>query len=193
MRYLPLYSNQGGRHVQERSGLNHWNADGRPRNFNEVYIPIPKKIHTDLPEFFPERDTHFALILPNERILIAKLCQSNCKALMSCPNSDLGEWILREVLEIEPWVLANYDMLLSAGIDSVCVRRVDIDNEELMERLEEEMLEILRRREHNIFRIEGYRAPSDYEINAIFHSIINERLYYTIEPSGIGAYENQFI
>lgn len=192
MRYLPLYSKQGGVHVPEKSGLNQWNADGRTRNLNEVYIPIPKKIHRNLPVFFPERDTHFALILPNERILIAKVCQDNSKALMSCPNSDLGEWILRDELELEPGVLATYDMLISSEIDSVCVRRLDIGDEDLMERLEEEMLEILERRNHNIFNISGRNRLSDDEINCIFQRIINNRLYYTIEVAPIGSYENQF-
>ncbi|MGU8591734.1 hypothetical protein ACV3R4_06095 [Clostridium perfringens] len=192
MIYLPLYSTKGELHVPEKSGLNQWNADGRTRNPNEVYIPIPKKIHRDLPRFFPERDTHFALILPNGRILIAKVCQDNSKALMSCPNSDLGEWILRDELEIEEGVIATYDMLISANIDSVCVRRLDIDNDVLMERVREEMISILARRDHNIFNISGRNKPSDSEINRIFQTIIDNRLYYTIDVAPIGSYENQF-
>ena len=38
---LPLFSDRGGRHVPEKSGLNQWNAGGRARNVNEIYIPIP--------------------------------------------------------------------------------------------------------------------------------------------------------
>ena len=37
---LPLYSTRTGE-VPERSGLNQWNASGRKRDFNEVYILFP--------------------------------------------------------------------------------------------------------------------------------------------------------
>lgn len=51
---LPLYSLRAGgtvRYVPERSGLNQWNASGRMRDPNEVYIPIPQKIHKQHPSF----------------------------------------------------------------------------------------------------------------------------------------------
>ncbi|HHU19176.1 MAG TPA: restriction endonuclease, partial [Bacilli bacterium] len=37
---LPLYS-PSTKNVEQKSGLNQWNAGGRARNINEVYIPIP--------------------------------------------------------------------------------------------------------------------------------------------------------
>jgi len=33
----------------DKSGLNQWNARGRDRNPNEVYIPIPAEIHKNFP------------------------------------------------------------------------------------------------------------------------------------------------
>ncbi len=43
---LPLYSViKGVKTVPEKSGLNQWNAGGRKRNPNEIYIPISSWIH----------------------------------------------------------------------------------------------------------------------------------------------------
>lgn len=126
--YLPLYSN--GFKVAEKSGLNQWNAGGRSRDLNEVYIPIPSKIHTYFPDFFPDRDTRFTLKLPNGEEMQAKVCQDGNKALMSYSNRELGKWILRDVLELEEGDLLKYEKLQSLGIDSV---RVDKINESLFE------------------------------------------------------------
>jgi hypothetical protein len=68
--YLPLYGKDST--VFEKSGLNQWNAGGRVRNSNEVYIPVPVQIHKNFKEFFPSRDTPFNLKLPNNKII--KLC-----------------------------------------------------------------------------------------------------------------------
>ena len=117
---LPLYSKRGGAvRVPERSGLNQWNAKGRPRDPNEVYIPIPKSIHKKYPEFFPKRDQPFELILPNGERLSAKVCQEGGKALMSNPNAALGEWILRKVLRKSYGELVTMDDLYKFGVDSV--------------------------------------------------------------------------
>lgn len=116
---LPLFSNRGGRNVSEKSGLNQWNAAGRPRDQNEIYIPIPVWIHKKFPNFFPGKDESFALELPNGGRLSAKLCQQGRKALMSNPNLDLGKWLLREVMNLEERELLTYDKLQLIGIDSV--------------------------------------------------------------------------
>lgn len=119
---LPLYSNRGGvKNVPEKSGLNQWNAGGRKRDANEVYIPIPKSIHHMCPNFFPDNDTPFELQLPDGQILSAKLCQAGNKALMSNPNSALGEWILRKVLRKAEGDLVTMEDLDTYGIDSVKV------------------------------------------------------------------------
>lgn len=116
---LPLYSRRGYIHVPERSGLNQWNAKGRPRDINEVYIPIPKAIHNLYPDFFPDRDHPFELILPDGKSLSAKVCQEGSKALMSNPNSALGEWLLRKVLRKSIGQIVTMDDLNTFGIDSV--------------------------------------------------------------------------
>ncbi len=124
---LPLFSTKGvkeakERYVPERSGLNQWNADGRPRHPNEVYIPVPIKIRNEHEGFFPSRDVEFTLHLPDDKtVMSAKICQDGGKALMSNPNKALGEWILRKVLHLKERELLTYDRLLASGFDSLVV------------------------------------------------------------------------
>ncbi|MEX0910105.1 MAG: NgoFVII family restriction endonuclease [Candidatus Paceibacterota bacterium] len=122
---LPLYSarldENGDKVVPERSGLNQWNASGRVRNLGEVYIPIPASIHEYFPDFFPARDEQFTLELPNKKQLQAKVCQDGSKALMTNPNTDLGQWILRDVLRLAEGELLTYQKLADIGLDSVVV------------------------------------------------------------------------
>ena len=127
--YLPLY---GKNHiVYERSGLNQWNAKGRTRDKNEVYIPIPTIIHKKYPDFFPARDKPFDLRLPNGKIMKSKICQDGGKALMSYSNKELGEWILREVLKLDDGELLTYEKLQILGIDSVRIDKIDDTNFEI--------------------------------------------------------------
>ena len=115
---LPLFSEKFN-NVPEKSGLNQWNASGRDRNPDEVYIPIPKALHDSYPTFFPEREVPFDLRLPNGETISAKVCQSDRKALMSNPNCALGKWILRE------GELLTLDLLDRMGFNSVSVFKDD--------------------------------------------------------------------
>lgn len=125
---LPLYSSVSGR-VQERAGLNQWNAQGRARHEDEVYIPIPRWIHDSKPAFFPYRgrtrgedgfkSLPFDVQLPNGTILSMRTVQAGGKALMSHPNSALGNWLLRDVLRLEARQLVSREDLDAIGIDSV--------------------------------------------------------------------------
>jgi hypothetical protein len=127
--YLPLYGKN--KTVYERSGLNQWNANGRERNIDEVYIPIPIKVHKKIPDFFPLRDKPFNLILPNGEILISKVCQDNSKALMSYSNKELGRWLLRDVLCLSEGELLTYNKLQHIGIDSIRIDKIDNNNFEI--------------------------------------------------------------
>lgn len=118
---LPLYSTQQKGEVPSKSGLNQWNAGGRVRNANEVYIPIPLKIHYLYPDFFPKRDEPFELQLPDGKKLSAKICQQGGKALMSNPNSDLGEWLLRKIFKKKEGDLVTKLDLDKFGFDSIMV------------------------------------------------------------------------
>lgn len=123
---LPLYSMKNDEKiVPEKSGLNQWNANGRARHHDEVYIPIPIWIHRAFEGFFPPRDQDFTLILPNKKHISAKVCQDNSKALMSNPNKFLGEWLLREVLKLKERELLTYEYLNDLGIDSVRIDKID--------------------------------------------------------------------
>jgi hypothetical protein len=124
--YLPLYGKN--KVVSQKSGLNQWNASGRDRDSNEIYIPIPAKIHHHSPSFFPSRDVPFTLHLPNGKYLTAKVCQDNSKALMSNPNKALGKWLLRDVLNLKEDELLTYKKLQTLGIDCVKIDKVDNEN-----------------------------------------------------------------
>lgn len=121
---LPLYSTRNGL-VPERSGLNQWNANGRKRSLDEVYIPIPIQIHQNFPNFFPTRDTPFDLITPDGKILNAKVCQDDSKALMTNPNSALADWLLRQLLNLKEGELATNERLQLMDCDSVIITKID--------------------------------------------------------------------
>lgn len=133
--FLPLYSTRGGnKKVPEKSGLNQWNAEPRlnskkgthtPRNPNEIYIPIPAWIHRKFPNFFPPRDQAFELTLPDRATMSAKVCQDSSKALMSNPNSALGNWLLRDVLNLQENEILTYDKLQAIGLDTVVIYKTD--------------------------------------------------------------------
>ena len=127
---LPLYStrNKDKKEVAKKSGLNQWNAEGRKRNFGEIYIPIPAELHKKYSSFFPERDQDFNLQIPTGEIFSAKLCQENSKALMTNPNKALSDWLLRKVLQLKEGELATIEKLDKLGFDSVIILKTDNDH-----------------------------------------------------------------
>lgn len=105
--YLPLYSFES-KEVEEKSGLNAWNAKPKnkksntPRPLNEVYIPVPIEFHRKFPNFFhsnilevikkrkdeedessPKPEVRFHFQLPNGKRIPALLTGSNLKNLQS--------------------------------------------------------------------------------------------------------------
>ncbi len=123
---IPLYSMKAGKKtIFSKSGLNQWNAGGRKRDFDEVYIPFNSTLREMYEGFFPKRDTPFEVILPNGETMSMKLCQENCKALMSNPNKALGKWLLRDVLKIPYGQIITYENLLEIGIDSVSFQKIE--------------------------------------------------------------------
>jgi len=122
---LPLYACKNNvKYVPQKSGLNQFNAGGRKRDPLEVYVPIPSIIHKTYPSFFPDRNTPFALEMPDKSVLSAKICQENGKALMSNPNKALGRWLLKTVLCKEDFDLVTMDDLNRLGFDSVCIENL---------------------------------------------------------------------
>lgn len=129
---LRLYSVKadGTKFVAEKSGLNQWNAGGRKRDANEVYIPYQKIDRDRDVSFFPARDTVFNLTLPDGKTIPAKVCQEADKnnpligkSIMSNPNKILGEWLLRNVFELPEGTIVTYEMLQKFGVDSVVFTR----------------------------------------------------------------------
>ena len=149
---LRLYATDrnGRKYVPERSGLNQWNANGRARDVNEVYIPYLKEDRARDFDFFPPRDTPFTLILPDNTEISAKVCQRAYrklsdteyenlseeekriedekalvgKSIMSNPNKVLGQWLLRDVLQIQEGTIITYDMLRVYNIDCVVFTKI---------------------------------------------------------------------
>lgn len=120
---LPLYSTRTHQ-VPEKSGLNQWNAGGRRRDDDEIYIPIPRLVHRKKPDFFPPRDTKFSLATSDGKEFIAKVCQEGEKALMSDPNKSLGKWLLRDKLGLQYGQLLKLDYLRNKGLDTVIVYKI---------------------------------------------------------------------
>lgn len=117
---IPLYSyNNGIPYIFEKSGLNQWNASGRKRDINEVYIPFPASLRDKYPNFFPLKDTKWDLELPNGKVIKMKVCQEDGKALMSDPNKELGKWLLRDLLNLREGEILNYEKLLQIGISKL--------------------------------------------------------------------------
>jgi hypothetical protein len=92
---LPLYGSRSAdtKKVEEKSGINQWNAGGRVRSYAEAYIPYPVASKKEKPDFFPPRDQKFRLRLPSGKVVMAKVCQQGSKAIMSDPNSELVDWL----------------------------------------------------------------------------------------------------
>ena len=124
---LPLYGIQKKeKFIFERSGLNQWNANGRKRDFGEIYIPIPAELHKKYPNFFPEKDQDFNLQIPTGEIFSASLCQQGRKALMTNPNKALSDWLLRKVLQLKEGELATMEKLDKLGFDSVIITKNEV-------------------------------------------------------------------
>lgn len=126
---LPLYSDRTG-NVEEKSGLNQWNAGGRERNANEVYIPIPAWIYKKKRNFFKyvtvdHKTDSFDVKLPNGLNLSMRVAQQGGKSLMSNPNLALGKWILRDVLNLPEGKLVTKEQLDIIGIDSVKLSKIN--------------------------------------------------------------------
>lgn len=129
---LPLYSERNKK-VMSKSGLNMWNAGGRSRDKDEVYIPIPAWIHSECKGFFKyinnkNRTDSFNVLLPNKEVIQMKVTQQGGKALQSNPNKALGKWILRDILNIKVGKLVTIDDLERVGIDSVILTKNNYDS-----------------------------------------------------------------
>lgn len=143
--YLPLYSCSTGE-VEPKSGLNAWNAapkakgSQRLRPLSEIYIPVPMEFHRKNPTFFTDNifyniqhgvSVEFTIILPNGQEMPGRLTGSNLKNFQSGSTtirkpdgkrwgqSDLGKWLLIDVLGLHNRELVTRHWLNQRGIDSI--------------------------------------------------------------------------
>ena len=80
-------------------------------------------MHRKYPNFFPKRDNDFNLQIPSGEVFNAKVCQENSKALMTNPNKELSDWLLRKVLQLKEGELATMEKLDKLGFDSVIITK----------------------------------------------------------------------
>lgn len=120
---LPLYGTKkpSEKRVEEKSGLNKWNAGGRKRSAGEIYIPIPSFVRKSCKSFFPKRETNFSLQIPTGESFSAKICQDDGKALMTNPNEAMSQWLLRGLFKLPEWTLLTTEHLQACGLDSLMV------------------------------------------------------------------------
>ena len=131
--------------------MNQWNASGRVRDPNEIYIPYLTEDRKRSVDYFLNRDEPFTLLLPDGTEMSAKVCQRAFtkvsperyafltseekeredarakvgKSIMSNPNKALGKWLLRDVFELPEKTLVIYDMLRIFGVDSVMFTKLE--------------------------------------------------------------------
>ena len=131
--------------------MNQWNASGRVRDPNEIYISYLTEDRKRSVDFFLNRDEPFTLLLPDGTEMSAKVCQRAFtkvsperyafltseekeredarakvgKSIMSNPNKALGKWLLRDVFELPEKTLVIYDMLRIFGVDSVMFTKLE--------------------------------------------------------------------
>lgn len=60
----------------------------------------------------------------SNKILSAKICQDNSKALMTNPNSALADWLLRKSLDVKQGELLTMERLKLMNFDSVIVSKI---------------------------------------------------------------------
>lgn len=127
---IPLYVPGENKSVPTASGLNLWNAAGRPRNPGEIELRLNTELRNTYTKnnFFPPRNKVFNLQTPDGHMMTAKVCQENSKALMTNPNKDISTWLLRTVLLLKERQLLTYEHLEELGIDSVIITKIDENN-----------------------------------------------------------------
>jgi len=84
---------------------------------------IIKREHRPFPSTIS--DKKFLLRTKDGKEFSTKVCQENRKALMSDPNKDLGEWLLRNKLGLKEKEVATYSHLEEKNADSVIVYKIN--------------------------------------------------------------------
>lgn len=94
---LPLFSEKTG-DIQKSSGLNWGQRPEYNREPNQAYIPVPKAIHDNFPNFFPKHGEEFTVITDDGDSFICVLAQANSKAIETRhDNSILGKYFRKRL------------------------------------------------------------------------------------------------
>lgn len=88
--YVELELTGRGGEVQARAGLNWGQREGR--NADQAYISVPKGIHDQHPDFFPQLKKSFKIITDDNQIMVCVMAQANRKAIQTKDNSELGRY-----------------------------------------------------------------------------------------------------
>lgn len=140
--YLPIYSDLSF-DVERQSAFNmslgasKSKGSNIPRPAYEVYIPVPKWIHHVFYQFFGvdpfnsdaiKASEGFWLHFPDGRKVKARNTQENGKSLQTNPQSELGKWILKDVLGLAPYEILTMKRLNELGVDSLKITKIDDKN-----------------------------------------------------------------
>jgi len=132
---LSLISRRGI--VEEKSGLNLWNANGRKRDVNEVYLPLPLSSIPLFENIFDtiQRGLEFIAITHDKHEMRMKFKgsvkknQMIPKQIASTPSeSEFGDWILRRILNLEEGELVTVDILEKYGRTDISFSRLGTRN-----------------------------------------------------------------
>lgn len=114
----------------------------RPSDELELRIPNSREFHQRYPHFFTDKDifqpnsnkcvkdkdarTFTLRFLPSGDTIDAYINQSNGKAIESCgKQSILGEWILRDVFQLQPYEPLTQNRLAEMGINAIRLTKDD--------------------------------------------------------------------
>lgn len=126
---LPLFMTSGPRRgqVHGSSGLN-WGqrvVDGRSRNRNQAYIPIPSRIAQA--GFFPPRGVHFNLATTDGESMLMTVAQDGDKALESTQSNAIIGLYFRQRLGIASGEKVTIEDLDRFGNRYVTIYKVNAD------------------------------------------------------------------
>ncbi len=120
---LPLFSEKQQR-MHERSGLNWGQRPEYNREPNQAYIPVPKSIHDEHPDFFPPKDQEFTLLTDDNESFVCVMAQDNRKAIETrYDNSILGKYF-RNRLRIGQGSFVRLEDLVNYGRKSISVYKI---------------------------------------------------------------------
>ncbi|MBS4196451.1 restriction endonuclease PLD domain-containing protein [Lederbergia citri] len=123
---LPLTElNSKDRKVHKKSGLNWGQRKGR--NKNQAYIPVPLKIHKEMPDFFPARSERFTLLTDDAESFVCVMAQDNAKAIESSYDNSLIGHYFRKRLGLEPGAEVKIEHLDEYGRDAVRIYKINTE------------------------------------------------------------------